>query len=88
MRDAEKETHDFGHPCWTADDIAGYTGPIFRASVTWTTSEGHLASNDHECPSMKVLHRCIGKQVAGVCGRGGTVLVVTYGKHTSEVTYE
>jgi len=57
MRYPAKEKYPFSHPCWTADEIANYTGPVFRATVSWFSSvSDRLISSDLECPSMLVLH--------------------------------
>ena len=86
MRYPDKEKFHFGMPCWSADDIKNYTGPIFRATVSWVSSNGgHDVHNDHECPSMEVLQECVRKQMVYRCNNRPRV---TYGTHTGEKNAE
>ncbi len=64
MRFPDKERESFTSPCWSADDIASYTGPVFRATVTWRTAEGRHCSSDLEEPSMIALSESIAKVMA------------------------
>jgi len=71
-----KEQEPFAAPCWSADDIASYTGPVFRCTVTCWARDGSRQVSDHESPSMLALGRDLS------CHRTDTTAVYSYGPHT------
>ena len=82
MRYPDKEQKPFTDPCWTADDLQAYTGPVFRACVSWWSRVTNARqASDHEAPSMVVLHEQVNQQVRALRARG-TNPAVSFGPHT------
>ena len=64
MRFPDKENKPFGDPCWKADDLRAYSGPVFHATVSWITDHGNREYSDVDAPSEDVLESQV-RQILG-----------------------
>jgi hypothetical protein len=84
MRYPEAERKPFTSPAWTAEMFKQYTGPVFRAVVSWVPSgAARGTTSDLEAPSRAALREELATTCKGVTRDRGTLTSISYGPHTA-----